>query len=377
MAKDLAETDGLSMDDLKARAKPAEGHPPPSKEEPAPEPPSDIARWSWLRGDGAWPEKAPPDPPWILRLPSSGTGPGGGVLPSGKVAVLASPGGTGKSFVLTALALAITTGRPWLKGPGLSQAWLDIYGGKGRVAVIFGEDDDNDVARRFYCQAQALGLSTEDRYESSNRLLALGGQGKRFQLINGEKAGYTHTDLQSKLTTFLEEEVQRNGEPFRAILFDPLARFSPPEGETDNHAATRLVEALEKLAHSDTLGRPLVMASHHTRKSTVDGSDPADRIRGASGLRDGVRWAAMLERRNTAKEFLPIGIDGVVEAECVKSNVGAWPEKILLGRVEGGALRGLSLAEEVKVRDAISAFGKDEKAQKKTVKTIKPDVHDP
>jgi len=359
VAKDFAETQGMSLEDLEARAV--------SLVMPSDEDfrinaykPSDVDQWKWLRGGVAWPEKAPPDPPWILRMP----GPGPGVLPTGKVSVLASPGGTGKSFVLAALALAITTGRPFLKGPGLSRGWLDINGEKGRVAVIFGEDDDDDVARRFYYQAKALGLSKEDRLLAGEKLLALGGQGTRFQLINGEKASYSYTDLMKNLTAFLKEEVKRTGETFRAILLDPLARFSPPEGETDNHAATRLVEALETMAHSEELGRPLVMASHHTRKSSGDGADPADKIRGASGLRDGVRWAAMLERKSALKELLPTGISGLVEAECVKSNVGAWPEKILLGRVEGGGLRGLSEEEEDQACDAMEA-AKDTKRKKK------------
>jgi hypothetical protein len=72
----------------------------------------------------------------------------------------------------------------------------------------------------------------------------------------------------------------------------------------------------------------------------------------------------MLERKHADKGVLPPGISGLVEAECVKSNVGAWPEKILLGRVEGGGLRGLSEKEEDRAWEAMEA-AKDAKRKKR------------
>jgi hypothetical protein len=79
----------------------------------------------------------------------------------------------------------------------------------------------------------------------------------------------------------------------------------------------------------------------------------------------------MLERKHADKELLPRGISGLVEAECVKSNVGAWPEKILLGRVEGGGLRGLSEEEEDHAWNAMEA-AKDTKRKKKEQPDKKP-----
>jgi RecA-family ATPase len=264
-----------------------------------------------------------------------------GVLPTGKVGLLAAPGGTGKTFALTALAFSIALGRPWF-GNGANTSWLNCPR-RGRVVLLLGEDDTYDVQRRILTQARALGLCDSDRAGVNAQLLALGGQGQRFQLLCGEKENYAEHPVASGLYELLRQEALERG-PFRAILLDPLSRFSPPEAETDNHAATRLVEVLERFAGSAELGRPLVMASHHTRKGNGEGADPADRIRGSSGLRDGVRWAALMTREEIHP--LPHLVEGLVRIECVKSNVGAWPKALHLARVAGGALRGLSEEEQ-------------------------------
>lgn len=344
---------GLSLEALETLAEPM---PLPS---PSPSSTNDadaaearnVAGWGWIEDSNAWPPTEPPAPDWLLVGPSStGIGHGPGVLPAGKVALLAAPGGTGKSYALAALALALVTGRPWFGAEGVAvQGWLHVRPpGGGRVAVIFGEDDPSDVARRFYHQGRALSLTLDDRRRASGRLLALGGAGRRFTLTTDEDGipPYSVTPEGRGLRRFLEEAVQRTGEPFRAILLDPLARFSPPDAEVDNHAATRLVEALEGLAQSENLGKPLVLAAHHTRKSKEgEGDWGADSIRGASGLVDGARWAARMRRLETNKEPLPRGVYGLVEVRCVKSNVGTWPDPIKLAQVEGGALRALHPAE--------------------------------
>ena len=342
---------GLSLEALEILAEPM----PLPNPEPTPTINADsaearkVAGWGWIEDSFAWPASEPPQPDWLLVGPSSnGIGPGPGILPAGKVALLAAPGGTGKSYALAALALALVTGRPWFGAEGMAvQGWLHVRPpGGGRVAIIFGEDDPSDVARRFYHQGKALSLTVEDRKRVTGRLLALGGSGRRFTLTTDENGTppYSSTPEGRGLRRFLEETVQRTGEAFRAIILDPLARFSPPDAEIDNHAATRMIEALEGLTQSEALGKPLVLAAHHTRKAKDgDGDWAADAIRGASGLVDGARWAARMRRIEST--VLPRGIHGLVEVRCVKSNVGSWPEPIKLARVEGGALRALQPAE--------------------------------
>ncbi len=344
-----ASAGGLSLamlEDLSEPVPPVDPSPPPAVPvDRAAQEAAQVATWGWIEDGEAWPTIEPPPPDWLLVAPARDGGViPSGVLPAGKVALLAAPGGTGKSYALAALALALVTGRSWFGADQIgARGWLQVRPPRGgRVAVIFGEDDPADVMRRFYHQGRALSLTAEDRSRLPGRLLALGGSGRRFTLTTDEDGvpPYSPTPEGVGLKRFLEDSVQQTGEPFRAIILDPLARFSPPDAEIDNHAATRMVEALEGLAQSSALGKPLVLAAHHTRKGRDNDAEwSADSIRGASGLVDGARWAARMKRIDA--DILPQGIYGLVEIGCVKSNVGSWPDPIRLGRVEGGALRAL------------------------------------
>jgi RecA-family ATPase len=245
------------------------------------------------------------------------------------VGLLAAPGGVGKSSALAWLSLAIATGRPWF---GLSVPR------PGKVALILGEETPVDVARKLFFGARALRLGPEETADAQKNILSLGTAGTNVTLLKTDRNGNLHP---SAFAGQLFETLAAEG-PFRAILMDPLSRFSHAETEIDAAAATRTVEALE---HLTTLpGTPAVLVAHHSRKlGRSETGMTGDDIRGSSALRDGVRWAAVLDLLEL-REGSP-GIHGAVRLSVVKSNVGRVPAPAVAVREGWGALRDAAVHE--------------------------------
>jgi RecA-family ATPase len=248
------------------------------------------------------------------------------VLPVGKVGLLAAPGGVGKSSALAWLALAIATGRPWF---GLS------IPRPGAVALILGEETSADVLRKLYFGARALHLTADELEAVQQRVFSMGTAGTDVALLQADRQGQLHP---SPFAEQLSRDLSEKG-PWRAILLDPLSRFSHAETEIDAAAATRTVEALERL--SALPGTPAVLVAHHTRKLGRAEGATGDDIRGSSALRDGVRWAAVLEALEAREgdPRLPPQAQGAVRLSVVKSNVGRVPAPAIALREGGGALR--------------------------------------
>jgi len=279
----------------------------------------------WRRG---LPPREPPTPDWLLMEPAEPYALG--IFPVGKVGLLAAPGGIGKSSALAWLALSVATGRPWF---GLS------IPRPGRVALILGEETAVDVDRKLFFGARALKLTAEEREQVNKNVLSMGTAGKNVTLLRTDRAGNLYP---SPFAEHLFGGLSQEG-PFRAILLDPLSRFSHAETEVDAAAATRTVEALERLT---TLpGNPAVLVAHQSRKSGKNEGHTGmtgDDIRGSSALRDGVRWAAVLD----LLESRPSEKTPMIRLSVVKSNVGRIPTPALAVRESGGALRDASAAEQ-------------------------------
>ncbi|HEY4885614.1 MAG TPA: AAA family ATPase [Myxococcales bacterium] len=233
----------------------------------------------------------PPRRRFLLTVPGDGTG----VFPAGKVGVLSAPGGTGKSYALMHIAFAVATGSTAF-GEGVG--WKAE--GPGRVLFLFGEDDREEVDRRLHHVLDASGLISDDDVKLIERnldLMPLCGQ--PVALTTSLESGVTvlpETQRCEELRQILGEAVA-DGHPYTLVVLDPLSRFAGPDVEIDNAAATRFIQVLESLA-SPGCGGPSLLISHHERKRQLtDDPDSADPMRGASALKDGVRWVARLEPR--------------------------------------------------------------------------------
>ena len=256
-----------------------------------------------------WPSLEPQARRWLVVMGEGGDEQG--VIPLGKVGLLAGAGGAGKSFALSQLAVAVATGHDWL---GFRVA------SPGRVLLVLGEEEGEEARRRMYRIGEAMKLSKEARDEAAKRMVVLPMAGENVALtesLDGAKEG------RLPVTQLLEEieERLRGDEDWALVVLDPLSRFAGADVETDNAAATRFVQVLERLAKAP--GGPTVLVSHHTNKTARrEGAGESDAaaataLRGASGLTDGVRWQANLE----AWERID-GAPRLLSMRVVKSNYG-------------------------------------------------------
>ncbi len=200
-------------------------------------------------------------------------------LAAGIVAMLAAPGGAGKTRALIQLAVSVATGLPWLKVFEVAR--------KGRVLLVLGEEDGDTMRRRLWDYTSGLSLSEARQADLLANLKMMPGRGAQMRLIDedGNETSAYH-DLRATLTS---------SEPWSLVILDPAARFLPAEAEKDNAVATRFIETLERLAMQGT-GQPTVLFAHHTNKGALGSkeSSPDDQghARGSSALTDGVRWQA-------------------------------------------------------------------------------------
>lgn len=241
-----------------------------------PEAPADpfAAHWRELSACGFHLGDEPPPRKWLLK--TSGND---GALPLGKCGVLAAGGGTGKTIALCQLALAVATGGFWL---GTFKAVAP-----GRVLLGLAEEDLEEVHRRLYRAANALGLDRDQREEAAKRIVALPLAGTPVALTESDERGNV---TESSALVALRERLAE-GE-WRLIVLDPLARWAGEGAETDNLMATRFVQAVESLVRSP--GSPTVLVAHHSSKASI--AEGAANVRGASGIVDGFRWAATLDK---------------------------------------------------------------------------------
>lgn len=279
----------------------------------------------WLSG-GDWIAAEPPERAYLLHdAPSEhdrhrfgSDALGRGMLPRGKVGILAAPGGVGKTYALCGLALSVATGAPWL-------GWFPVSPHvSGRVALVLGEEDAGEIQRRLRAQAEVMRIDVQREALHLRGVHALPGAGLSLALVETDPLTRrsSPTERARELLAYLEREADRAGLGWDAVILDPLSRFAGADAETDNAAATRLVEQLERFAKLP--GGPTVIAAHHVRKRGDDtDTDPTLRkptssagVRGSSALVDGARWVARMEP----------GPGPLVTFAVTKSNYGPLPE---------------------------------------------------
>ncbi len=285
----------------------------------------------------------PPAPrQWLLERPDEETNGATrkGVLAMGKTGLLISPGGVGKTLVLVQLALAVATGRTWLEH--------FITSTPGRVLIALAEEDVEEIRRRVYSVARAMRLTDEQRQLAAQNIVSMALAGTNVALVESQGGRTTETTMLHELRKKLDAS------EWRLVILDPLSRFAGGDTEKDNAAATRFIEAAESLCKAP--GSPAVLIAHHTAKPFRGPGRPASAsandARGASALKDGVRWVANLEALDGGDARLTV----------TKSNYGPAGSPIHLTRDfdQGGYLRILTNEERKNRETARSKREADE-----------------
>ncbi len=287
-----------------------------------------LDRAKTLREWGLDLSAAPPPRRWLLRQPdpsADGTT-SHGWLPLGKVGIFAADGGTGKTFSLLQLALAVATGADWF---GMHVV------APGKVWFGLAEEDEEECRRRIYYAAKAMGLTDAQVELALSRIVLAPLDGIDVGLLELDRGGNAvrtqrHADLLSML--------ERSAEEWRLLIFDPLQSWAGVSTDRDNESAGRVIRAFA--AFTAAPGSPTVLIAHHTSQAgNQQGKADASSIRGATGLVNTARWAATMVPRKVA------GTD-VVELRIVKSNYSGKGGPVSLVRdPDNGALRAWSTME--------------------------------
>jgi hypothetical protein len=261
-----------------------------------------------------------PAPPrkWLLH----------NTLPLGKVGMIVAPGGTGKSFLMIQMAVAIATQTL------LANHWK--VDSPGATLILCAEEDNDDLHHRLrdvlsatVSHSQAMQQLVEQRVFIKSMLT--------------ENNLMTHANERREIvqTVYVDRLVltARHIPDLRLIIIDPASRF---RGGDENAAqdSTRFVEALERLRAATGA---TVLLTHHAGKGSM-GADEANQAasRGSSALTDGVRWQMNLNKptKPQAKEHgVPESARHEYVLATITKNNGAPPQSpVLLLRGLGGVL---------------------------------------
>jgi len=286
-------------------------------------------------------------PPKMARLLKRKNGKS--FLVKGITALLVGPGGSGKTHLLTNLAISLATGKNFLEQYEVEET--------GAVFVGLGENNNDDIWRLFNKTAHSF-------YENDSTLMhhksglkdagkniavcSLTGMNTAFLDKNGEQ-----TDFLKKLTEELILKEPANG--WVLLIFDPISRFLGPDAESDNALATRFIALLEHLIQQ-LKGKPTIICGHHMSKSATNAGESVGQTaaRGSSALTDGVRFQINLEYPKEGN------FNGGILMSQVKSNHTAPEDPLYLKKNEVGCLS-LNDYKEKKQKSAEPCLSKNTK----------------
>ena len=187
----------------------------------------------------------------------------------GFVTLLVAPGGTGKSSLILAMALALTTNRKLLNTHIHQQC---------RVALLNLEDPQHEIDRRLTALAMHYNVANSDL--GDRLFISPPDRGVRIAEARPDGFSVIHPDEEPIIA-----EVRRN--KIDVLAVDPFAETHALE-ENSNPAMVKAAAAWRRVARE---GNCSVILAHHVRKGPVDSIDAA---RGAKALSDSARIGLLL-----------------------------------------------------------------------------------
>lgn len=189
-------------------------------------------------------------------------------LMRGAVTLLAAPGGTGKTSLITTTILACATGRNLLGEEPLR---------KLRVAFLGLEESGEEMERRFAAAMKHYGVTAEDL---GDRVSYLDGRqyGFKAAVLDGQGQVEMTKDMLQLISVLMMARID-------VLIADPLALTHSAQ-ENDNTAMAAVMSYFATAAIECRIG---VLLIHHTRKGAMAGE--VDSIRGAGALVNHARIA--------------------------------------------------------------------------------------
>jgi replicative DNA helicase len=223
-------------------------------------------------------------------------------LPTGIVGGMIAVGGTGKSYLLLTLGMALATGTESgpLKPP---KAFKVLY--------LAGEDPHEELHRRIFHTSQAL-CGDNPPKEIMENFLARSVVGEIGPLLEKDHQGNLRA---SQCYRWLDESLT-NLPDVEVLIIDPLSKFYGLD-ENDNSHCAMWIACLEAVARKHKL---TILFSHHESKARKGEMDQAS-SRGGSALTDGCRWVANLRNMTTddGKKY-SINPKDYIEFDITKNN---------------------------------------------------------
>ncbi len=256
-------------------------------------------------------------------------------LPYGITGAVVAPGGTGKSFLLMQLAVAVAASDGFLGYRTPAPAG---------VLMMAAEDDRDEIHRRLAAVLDLGNLNRTNAFEMGRldliarnlHIVARVGDENRLTL-RGPDGTISASPLVQQVIA-----AARQVPELRLIILDPVSRFRDGD-ENASSDATRFVEACERIRKETGA---TVLLAHHARKGATGAQDD---IRGSSAFVDALRWAATLHKLTPedAKEFdLDKGeASRLLRLALVKANYVAPQEPVYLTRGLGGRLEPIEQPE--------------------------------
>jgi RecA-family ATPase len=201
-------------------------------------------------------------------------------LSAATATLLISLGGLGKSYLTLFLTICVALG-------------IDFCGKKcaqGRVVIVSGEDDFNEIWRRLIGLAQHLGLllqrSAVEQLRENIEILDV----KQWRRAQGGSPVLTKSERGGAVLTPFVGHLARNIGKANVVVIDTVSRFNGAE-ENSNDAAARLIDAFEIIAE-ETQSAVLALAHTGIKGRTEEVNQYSSR--GASAFSDNARSVLVL-----------------------------------------------------------------------------------
>lgn len=253
-------------------------------------------------------------------------------MPRGKVCVLASEGGLGKSLVALHLAVSLARNEETHFRNWHNQA-IKPKPSSGKVVLLYAEEDKNTCLYRLRQQLKdkSTGKVSDEILDSlSGRVipvpLCISDRGVDSNLSLSDSIRSRETGAAERRERLYKSlEMLAGDDGLDLIVLDPLAQFGGSDFEVDNGEASRLMRHIQQL--TGLPGNPSVLVVHHSAKTTAKkGGKLANAFRGSSAIKDNARWGALLRRvgeNDTGEMYLKDHQGrGVIEIVVAKSNYG-------------------------------------------------------